>query len=112
MPGRRQARVASFDLTLLEDLPTVVLGGLRPEPSRKIHLVGVDANLHFNSGTVSRKKSSCSFGFCPNYLDPAPPLPQIWTTCTTFFERQCAKKFGQGSTPPPPHPQIDPIYSL
>ena len=37
------------------------------------------------------KKSSCSFGFCPNYLNP---LPLIWKTCTTFFERQCPKKFG------------------
>ena len=31
------------------------------------------------------KKSCCSFGFCPNYL---PPLPPIWTTCTTFFRRR------------------------
>ena len=42
------------------------------------------------------KKSRCSFGFCPKYLDP---LPLIWTTCTTCVERQCAKKIGQG--PPP-----------
>ena len=28
-----------------------------------------------------REKSSCYFGFCQNYL---PPLPLIWTTCTTF----------------------------
>ena len=29
------------------------------------------------------EKSSCSFGFCPNY-----PLPLIWTTCTNFFRRR------------------------
>ena len=34
-------------------------------------------------GKVSRK-NSCSFGFCPIYLDP-PSLSPIWTTCTTFF---------------------------
>ena len=34
---------------------------------------------------------------------PRPP-PMIWTTCTTFFEHQCAKKFGQGSPPPSPSP--------
>ena len=27
--------------------------------------------------------------------------PPIWTTYTTFFERQCAKKIGQGVSPPP-----------
>ena len=59
MPGRRQARVASFDLTLLEDLPTVVLGGLRPEPRRKTHLIKVDKNLHFNSGAT--KENNLSF---------------------------------------------------
>ena len=32
-----------------------------------------------------RKKWFC-FRFCPNYLHP-PPLPQIWTTCTTIFRR-------------------------
>ena len=39
-------------------------------------------------GKDSRKKSSCYFGFCPNYLHPPLPLPPIWTTCTTFLERQ------------------------
>ena len=39
----------------------------------------------------SPEKSSCSFGVCPNYLDPPPLLPLIWTTCTTFIDRQCAK---------------------
>ena len=59
-------------------------------------------------GKVSRKKSSCSFGFCPNYLNPPPPnLDNLYH----FFERQCAKKFGQGS-PLPPHTQIDPIYTV
>ena len=35
------------------------------------------------------KKSSCSLGFCPNYLDP--PLPVIWTTCTTIFNTNLPK---------------------
>ena len=35
-------------------------------------------------GTLSRKKC-CSFKFCPNNLPPL-PLPQIWTTCTSFFK--------------------------
>ena len=55
------------------------------------------------------KKSSCSFGFCPNYLDPPPPnLDNLYH----FFERQCAKKFGQGSPPPSPSPNWPNIYSL
>ena len=33
------------------------------------------------------EKSSCYFGFCPNYLDPLPLTP-IWTTCTTFSQRR------------------------
>ena len=37
--------------------------------------------------------------------------PPIWTTCTTFFERQCVKNLGRG-LPLPPHPQIDPIYTV
>ena len=48
------------------------------------------------------KKSSCSFGFCPNYLDP--PLPLIWTTCTTFLNVNVPKKNGQGSPPSSPSP--------
>ena len=32
------------------------------------------------------RKNCCSFGFCPYYLPP--PLPPIWTTCTTFFRRR------------------------
>ena len=41
------------------------------------------------------EKSSCSFGFCPNYLDP----PIIWTTCTSSFERQFAKIIWAGVSP-------------
>ena len=40
------------------------------------------------------KKSCRSFGFCPNYL---PPLPPIWTTCTTFFNANVPKNLGRGS---------------
>ena len=57
-------------------------------------------------GKVSRKKVTVLLDFVQ--ITSTPPLTLILTTCTTFFERQCAKKFGQGS----PHPQIDPIYSL
>ena len=59
--------MASFDLTLLEDLPTVVLGGLRPEPRRKTHLVKVDKNLHFNSG-CNQRKQSFSWEVSPKFL--------------------------------------------
>ena len=55
------------------------------------------------------KKSRCSFGFCPNYLDP--PLPLIWTTCTTFLNANVPKNLGKG-LPLPPHSQIDPIYTI
>ena len=54
------------------------------------------------------KKSSCSFEFCPNYLDP---FPLIWTTCTIFFNTNVAKNLGRGLPLPPP-PQIDPIYTV
>ena len=37
-----------------------------------------------------------------------PPLPQIWTT---FFSANVPKNLGRGF-PLPPHPQIDPIYTV
>ena len=58
-------------------------------------------------GKVSRKYLAVLLDFVQITLT----LPLIWTTCTTFFERQCAKKLAMG-LPVPPHPQIDPIYSL
>ena len=33
-------------------------------------------------------------------------LPLIWTTCTIFFERQCAKKIGAGVSPSLPIPKL------
>ena len=33
-------------------------------------------------GRIPEKKNCFSFAFFPNYL---PPIPSIWTTCTTFF---------------------------
>ena len=44
-----------------------------------------------------------SFGFCPNYLDPPPNLDHL----NAYVQKQ----LGRG-LPLPPHPQIDPIYSL
>ena len=34
------------------------------------------------------KKSSCTFGFCPNYLDPPPSPPLNLDNLYHFFERQ------------------------
>ena len=40
------------------------------------------------------------------------PLPLIWITCTTFFfNANVSKNLGRG-LPLPPHPQIDPIYTV
>ena len=52
------------------------------------------------------KKSSCSFGFCPNYLDPSPQFGQL---VPLFLNANVPKNLGRG-LPLPPHPQIDPIY--
>ena len=62
-----------------------------------------------NYGKVSRKKVAVLLDFVQI---TSTPHPLIWTTCTTFFERQCAKKFGQGSPPPSPSPNWPNIYSL
>ena len=59
----------------------------------------------------SPEKSSCSFGFCPDYLDLPPPPPNL-DNLYHFLERQCAKKFGQGSPPPSPSPNRPNQYSL
>ena len=65
------------------------LDDLTPLLARWLHL-----GLHFSLtplftcvGDGFTKKSCCSYGLCPNYLPPL-PLPPIWTTCTTFFDRQ------------------------
>ena len=55
------------------------------------------------------KKSSCSFGFCPNYLDP--PSPKYGQLIPLFLYSNVPKKFGRG-VPLPPHPQIDPLYTV
>ena len=55
------------------------------------------------------EKSSCSFGFCPNYLDRPPPPPLIWTTCTIFLNANVPKNLGRG-LPFLPHAQIDQIH--
>ena len=41
-------------------------------------------------------------------ITSAPPLPQIWTT---FFSANVPKNLSRGF-PLPPHPQIDPIYTV
>ena len=55
---------------------SAVLAERRPKSGRRLALQGKGR---------SPEKSSCSFGFCPNYLEPQFPLALIWTTCTTFF---------------------------
>ena len=55
------------------------------------------------------KKSSRSFGFCSNYLDP--PTPQFGQLVPLFLNANVPKKLGRG-LPLPPHPQIDPIYTV
>ena len=69
--------------------------------------------FHLQVRYLLLRKYCFSFGFCPISPPPPPPqpLPLIWTTCTTFLERKCAKKLGRG-LPLPPHPQIDPIYTV
>ena len=47
-----------------------------------------------------------------NFVQITSTPPLIWTTCTTFFEHQCAQKFGQGSPLPSPSPNWPNIYSL
>ena len=57
----------------------------------------------------SPEKISCSFGFCPNYLDPhSPKFGQL----LPLFYCQCAKKIGQGSPPPSPSLNWPNMYSL
>ena len=55
------------------------------------------------------KKSSRSFGFCSNYLDP--PTPQFGQLVPLFLNANVAKNLGRG-LPLPAHPQIDPIYTV
>ena len=48
------------------------------------------------------KKSSRSFGFCSNYLDP--PTPQFGQLVPLFLNANVAKNLGRGLPPPPPLP--------
>ena len=61
-------------------------------------------------GKASRKKSSCSFGFCPDYLNTSPSL-QFGQLVPLFFNTNVPKNLGRG-LPLPPHPPIDPIYTV
>ena len=54
------------------------------------------------------KKSSCSFGFCPNYLDPPLPSPKFGQLLPLFLNANVRKKIWAGVPPSHPHPQIDP----
>ena len=75
-------------------------------PGRKVVKL-CSAAPHLREGLS--KKSSCSFGFCPNYLDPPPPnLDNLYHF---FFNASVPKNLGRG-LPLPPHPQIDPIYTV
>ena len=52
------------------------------------------------------KKSSCSFGFCPNYLNPhpLPPPLNLDNLYHFFFNANVPKNLGMGSPPPSPSP--------
>ena len=57
-------------------------------------------------GKVSRrKKSSWSFGFCPNYLDP-PPLPPNLDNLYHFFLTSICQKIWAGVSPSLPIPKL------
>ena len=45
------------------------------------------------NGRLHEKKVAVLLDFVQITLTP--PLPLIWTTCTIFFERLCAKKFAK-----------------
>ena len=72
-------------LRMWRHLPTFKgLPNIKALPSLSLSLFSISLLEHntirnWFLGKVSRKKSCCSFGFCPNYLPP------ICTTCTTFF---------------------------
>ena len=51
---------------------------------------------------MSRKKSSCSFGFCPNYLDPPPNLDNLYH----FFWMPMCQKNWAGVSPSLPIPKL------
>ena len=55
------------------------------------------------------KKAAGLFGFCPNDLDPPPP--QFRQLVALFLNANVPKNLGRG-LPLPPHPQIDPIYTV
>ena len=56
------------------------------------------------------KKSSCFFGFCPNYLD-LPPFPKFGQNVLLFLNANVPKNLGRGLSLPL-LPQIDPIYTV
>ena len=54
--------------------------------------------MRWDSKGRSPEKSSCSFGICPNNLDP-PPFSLIWTIWTTFLNANMPKKLGRALPP-------------
>ena len=75
----------------------------RGNPSRS----GTKINL-VCSGKVSRKK--WLFFWILSKL-PRPPLPQIWTTYTTFLTPACQKNLGRGLPLPIPSPKLTQVQS-
>ena len=61
-------------------------------------------------GKVSRKKITILLDFVQNTTTPS-PLPLIWTSCATFFNTNVPKKLSK-DLHLPPHPKIDPIYTV
>ena len=75
---------------------------------RKIRQIYVTTLTYSRKGRF-HEKSSYSFGFCRNYLDPPPSPPQFGQLVPLFLNANVPKNLGRGLALPP-HPQIDPIY--
>ena len=71
-------------------------------------LTEVQYCLWLKSTDVILKSSEAVAELNLSKLPRPPPLPQIWTT---FFSANVPKNLSRGF-PLPPHPQIDPIYTV
>ena len=66
------------------------------------------SSLDYTLGTVSRKKVAVLLDFVQIISTPSPQFGQF----VPLFGTPMCQKIWAGVSPPPPHPQIDPIYSL
>ena len=74
----------------LGELCTSALETLKSRGSYSTHWQDQLLNYQWtdNYGTVSRGKTAVLLDFVQITSHSPPPLPPIWTTCTTFFRRQ------------------------